>query len=211
MNKPLPIALGMAIILTGCAGTTVEPGHTRAWTDGSWPMLDSSCDRGMRYAIDREASQVLVRVDPDGPMARFGHSHVIGGPVIGGAVCFGRAEGPAWIDLSIDVAALQVDRPTWRRSHGLEPELAEQTIEGTRENLLGQRVLDVHNHPAIEIRAVGMTGPGWLPEIDVHLKIRDQVRKRRLAVVVDHNPGRLVARGMFRLDQSDFGLQPFST
>jgi hypothetical protein len=41
---------------------------------------------GHRYRVDATASEMRTIVYPDGPLARFGHAHLIADPVIGGEV-----------------------------------------------------------------------------------------------------------------------------
>ena len=99
------------------------------------------------YRVDPESSQLRIRVDPEGPMARLGHSHIVGGNVVRGVVVLGNRHDDARLNLELDASSLDVDRPEWRAAEGLEPELDPEAISGTRSNMRGERVLDVAGHP----------------------------------------------------------------
>jgi polyisoprenoid-binding protein YceI len=119
--------------------------------------------------------------------------------------------GNARVDLSVDASALEVDKPEWRAADGLEPELDEAAISGTRANMRGERVLDVTNHPEISIRSLSVDGPTWLPDVTVRIRLRGEVREVVVPIAVERTDRRLIASGAIDLLQSDFGIQPFST
>jgi len=207
--RPALPAMSVAVLI-GCAATP-EPPAERDPAVAEWPPFSRPAARETVYRVDRRASEVLIRVDPEGPMARLGHSHVIGGPVISGIVVT-EAENPeARLDLKIDTRSLQVDRPEWRRALGLEAELDGEAIRGTRDNMRSERVLDVARYPEIGIRSVAIEGPDWIPTITARIRLRGEVRELTLPVAVARSGPRIEAIGRFELLQSDFGIQPFST
>lgn len=195
----------LSIALSGCA-TPPEPDPGRV--DASWPAFPAADPSETVYRLDESASLMLARVDPEGPMARLGHSHVIGGAVLSGRIVTGGAEPRS--EVSVRVSDIEVDRPAWRREHGLEPELEASAIEGTRANVLGPEVLDAENFPTIEVRSVSIRGPEWLPDVEVAIRWRGRVEQFSLPVTVRRNGDRIEALGRFDLHHSDFGFQPFS-
>lgn len=206
-RRVLPAA-GLAL-LVGCAAPpqrTIEESTAVAWPTFAAPQAGERA-----YRVDRAASKLRIRVDPEGAMARLGHSHVIGGSVLSGMVVLGDGHRSARLDLRLDVSALEVDKPKWRAEAGLKAELDEAAISGTRDNMLGERVLDAQGHPEISIRSTGVEGPAWLPNITVRIRLRGQVREVVVPVAVEYAGSRLTASGMLDLLQSDFGIEPFST
>ncbi|HKL51016.1 MAG TPA: YceI family protein [Wenzhouxiangellaceae bacterium] len=194
--------------MVGCAAApqrNLEESASVAWPTFAAPQAGEDV-----YRIDPEASQLRIRVDPEGPMARLGHSHVIGGSVFGGIVALGEGHQSARLDLRVDVSALQVDKPQWRADAGLETELDDAAISGTRNNMLGARVLDAQRYPEISIRSTGIEGPAWLPDVTVRIRLRGQVREIVVPVAVERTGTRLTASGAMDLLQSDFGIEPFS-
>jgi len=207
LRAALPILV--CALLVGCAATSEPP--QRDAEGAEWPSFASPSSGETVHRIDREASQVLIRVDPAGPMARLGHSHVIGGPAISGIVVTDNETGDARLDLEIDAAALEVDRPEWRRAQGLKPELDAGAIRGTRANMRSSKVLDAARYPTIAIRSVAIQGPGWNPMITARIRLRGEVRELAIPVSVFRSGRRIEAIGNFELLQSSFGIEPFST
>ncbi|MBL38331.1 MAG: hypothetical protein CMP07_07965 [Xanthomonadales bacterium] len=202
-------ALGTLAILVGCAAPpqrNLEESASVAWPSFAAPQAAERV-----YRVDTAASELRIRVDPEGAMARLGHSHIIGGSVLSGMVVLGDGHRSARLDLRLDASALEVDRPQWRAEAGLKAELDEAAISGTRDNMLGERVLDAKRHPEIAIRSIGVEGPAWLPDVTVRIRVRGQVREVVVPVAVKLAGTRLTASGMLDLLQSDFGIEPFST
>jgi len=198
-----------AALLIACA--TAPAPQEQAPEAAQWPPFSGPAPDETVFRVDRLASQVRIRVDPAGPMARLGHSHVVGGPVISGIIVIGNDNADSRFDLSIDATALEVDRPEWRRAQDLEPELDASAIQGTRDNMRSARVLDVARHPEIAIRSTAIKGPDWLPTVTLRIRLRGEVRELAVPVAVERAGPRIVASGQFDLRQSDFGIQPFST
>lgn len=198
----------LCTLLIGCA-TAPEPSD-RAPAPAEWPSFSDPQPGDTVFQVDPEASEVLVRVDPEGPMARLGHSHVIGGPVLSGIIITGGEIRETRLDLKIDAAAFEVDRPEWRRAQGLKPELNADAREGTRDNMRSERVLDVAQYPTISIRSVSVTGPDWLPAVTIRIRLRGETRQRVVPVAVVRADGIIQAIGQFELLQTDFGIEPFS-
>ncbi|MDT8438080.1 MAG: YceI family protein [Wenzhouxiangellaceae bacterium] len=207
LNCRRALAFGVLGILVGCAapGTGVD----RPAASAAWPERTEVADaRG--YRVDRAASMLHVRVDAAGSMARFGHSHIIGGAVIEGTIQRAPDLTDSALDLVVHVPDLVVDDPAWRRVHGLDAELDPAAIEGTRTNLLGPRVLDAERYPLIAIRSVAISGPDWAPVVTLRVRLHDQVREFAVPITLHEDAGTLVASGHFAFDHADFGLEPFS-
>lgn len=209
MNILLPIpALALLALLAGCAGTPIGPEAEPKAV--AWPNFEPARPDETAFEVDSDSSELLIRVDPEGPMARLGHSHVIGGNVISGRVIVHDRSGDARLDLEIDAAAMEVDKPRWRRMLGLKPDLDADAIAGTLANMRGERVLDVNRFPTIEIRSTDVAGPDWMPTVTAHIRLKGALREISVPVAVTLSGDHLQAIGSFELVQSDFGMEPFS-
>lgn len=165
---------------------------------------------GHRFVVDRESSEVRIVVYPAGSLARFGHPHVVGGPVIDGEVVLTESFSDSGLHLRIDLEALEVDRPSWREDEGFDPEMSKSAIEGTRDNLRSDRLLDVANHPEIIIESLSITGPYWQPDIQLRITLRGQTRELTVPISLQLDDQRLTATGRITVRQTDFGIEPFS-
>jgi len=164
-----------------------------------------------RFAVDPQASEVRLLVYRDGPLARFGHNHVFIGRVEGEIRAGDTAAGSAF-RLEIPVASLAVDPPAARTEEGAEfaAEVSEPARLGTRENLLGEDVLDAGRYPLIRIASVALAGPRWNPTVTARITLRGVTRDVRFPAAVFQSGDALEVIAGFRVRHSDFGIKPFT-
>lgn len=209
LDIPLPLpAIALALLVTACTVPgPPRPGDTgQALPTAAWP------EDARIYQVDSEASKLRILVSPDGPLAGLGHYHVIGGPVLAGRVALAEPFPDSALELAIDTTALEVDRPAWRSQEDerFERSPDAEAIAGTRDNLLSEAVLDADRHPRITIESTSLSGPPWQPDITANITLRGITRSLVVPVTLDFDPQRLTATGRLTLNQSDFGLEPFS-
>lgn len=166
---------------------------------------------GALYEIDAQASEVRLLVYRDGPLARFGHNHVIVGQVQG-EVRAGGAAAASGFRLEIPVASFAVDPPAARAEEGAEfaAQVSAEARLGTHENLLGEQVLDAARHPHIRIESVLLIGPRWNPAVTARVTLRGVTRDLRFPAAVFERDEWLAVVASFTITQSAFGIEPFS-
>lgn len=164
-----------------------------------------------RYAVDPQASEIRLLVYRDGPLARFGHNHVIVGRVQGEIRAGDTAAGSGF-RLEIPAQSLLVDPPAARAEEGEEfaAQVSDPARLGTRENMLGGDVLDTAAHPLIRIESVALTGPPWAPTVSARVTLRGTMRDLSFPAAVVRAGDSLVVIASFPIRQSDFGIKPFS-
>ena len=170
-----------------------------------------SLPEGRRYIVLHRQSETRFILQPAGALARLGHPHVIGGPVIDGEIRINDDFHRSGLELSIDVSALQIDHPTWRTDEGFDPEMSDSAIEDTRQNMLSAEQLNADNHPFIHIESISVTGPRWQPDIEARITLAGESRELTVPVTLEMDEYNLTAIGRFRIRQSEFGITPFST
>ena len=164
------------------------------------------------YTVDSAGSDIHWRVYKAGTLARFGHNHVISVGEVSGQVMQYADSGPSTFELTIPVAGLVVDDPALRSLYGEQfaSKPSEDDVAGTRENMLGDRVLDADNHPVLRVH--GRLEAGALEEatlaVTVELLGRTIPVSVPCSIIVEDNV--LTASGEFRLTHADLGMEPFS-
>ncbi len=199
-RAPAPVPLPqkpIAEISSGQPGTGAEfqvPAGTRA------------------FAIDPARSVVTVLVYRAGPMAAFGHNHVVTSGGEAGFAWVGRDLSESGFQLRIPVASLVVDDPAARAAAGEEfaGEVPVSAREGTYRNMTRPEVLDLAEFPDIIVRCGGLTGTWEQPVAAVDLTIRGVTRRVEVPVELARSDDELSARGSLRIRQTDFGITPFS-
>jgi hypothetical protein len=164
-----------------------------------------------RLLVDPARSEIRLRVYRDGPLARFGHNHVIVGPVRG-EIRDGDRAADSGFRLEVPVDALVVDPPAARAEEGEDfaSDVSDEARRGTRENMLGPALLDAGTSPVVSIESLSLTGPRWNPTVLARVTVRDASRTVRFPAAVADAPDGLTVIASFRIGQSDFGLAPFS-
>jgi polyisoprenoid-binding protein YceI len=165
----------------------------------------------LRYVVDTQAAEIRMLVYRDGPLARFGHNHVIVGRVEGELHAGENAAASAF-RLEVPVAGFEVDPPRARADEGadFESQVSDAAREGTRANMLGKDVLDAANHPFVRIESVMLAGPDWNPTVTARVTLRGTTRDFRFPAAVFRQGDTLAVIASFKLSQSAFGITPFA-
>lgn len=181
-------------------------------------LLPAACqtapppDATARYAVDTQASEIRLLMYRDGPLARFGHNHVIVGR-IQGEIRAGDSAAASGFRLEVPAESLAVDPAGARAEEGEDfaAEVPEPARRETREYMLGSRMLDAASHPLIRIESIALAGPEWAPMVTARLTLRGETRDLRFAAAVFRRDDTLAAVASFWIIQSELGIEPFST
>lgn len=167
--------------------------------------------QGKPYIVDPQASEIRLLVYRDGPMARFGHNHVMTGRVRGELSVSDSAAASSF-RIEIPVDSFAVDAPLPRAEEGGEFSaiVSDQARKGTRDNMLGPDVLDGAHYPLIFIESDALVGPRWNPDVTAHITVRGRRSEVKFPAAVIEQPGSLTVIAAFRVLQSDLGIKPFS-
>ena len=164
------------------------------------------------YTIDPDRSIVTLRVYRAGRLAKLGHNHVITSANESGQAWTSGTPAISGFEVRVAVADLVVDDPAARAAAGPEfpGELSEAARQGTRTNMLRAEVLDGERHPEIVVRADSLGGTWTQPTVAASVTLKGQTRLIDVPLGISRAEDSIVARGAFRILQSDFGITPFS-
>ena len=178
----------------------------------AWPPVLQPAPGSRRFAISAERSEVRILVYRAGPLAAFGHNHVIRAAGISGEVHLAPDFRRSVLAFRLPVRKFEVDPPAARAVEGEEfaAQPSDEAIAQTRGNLLGPAVLDAAHHPEIRVRSVRIVGPDWAPEVTLRIALRGAERELAVPVALEVREGELKATGTFSLSQREFGIEPFS-
>jgi len=164
------------------------------------------------FEIDPARSVITILVYRSGPMARFGHNHVVTSGGETGVAWMGRDPAESGFEIRIPVVSLVVDDPAARAAAGEEfaGEVPGAAREGTFGNMTRPEVLDLAQFPEIIVRCAGLAGTWEQPVAVADLTIRGVTRRVEVPVELVRSVDTLSARGSLRIRQTDFGITPFS-
>ena len=167
------------------------------------------------YHVDSGLSEVLITVRRDGLMARLGHNHIVASHQLQGSILLKRNDNPNGPQYShcqaqfrIPLTSLVVDNPQQRAKAGFKTTPSPEDIADTTRNML--KSIDAHNFPLVQLRSHNCLPAllGNKTEVVIHLHGVSQ--NLMLAIDVKQQEGAMVLKGNFTLQQSDFGIKPFS-
>ena len=159
--------------------------------------------RGAQYHLVPGQSLVTVLVRRGGVLARLGHDHVVASHAMTGHVSLEQRLAL----LRIPLDSLSVDEPALRQAAGLDPEVSDEAIRGTRHNMQ-VHVLQTAHYPqaSVQVQCERDTFRHCHVEIELHGVRHDYL----IPLEVEATPDRLQASGFLTLKQSDYGIVPLS-
>jgi polyisoprenoid-binding protein YceI len=189
----------LLLLLTACGQPLAPPAPGPA-TDLDVYRVAAASGAAV-YAVDPAASLLAVTVRRGGLMARLGHDHVVASHALTGYA----APGMGRADVSFRLDQLTVDEPPLLRDAGIATSPSPDAVEGTRKNMLGP-ALDAQRYPVVTLHAE-LPADGRLR---VAVTLHGTTRRLELPAAVQVDAAQVTASGTTRLQQTDFGITPFS-
>ena len=164
------------------------------------------------YRIAPERSKLHVLVYRGGTLANLGHNHVVSCATLSGYVWLHESPAKSGFTVQLPVNELLVDTPESRAEEGADfaAAVSDSARAGTKRNMLKPEQLDGLNYPSIRLRSLRIRGSRTQPQVHVQITIRDQAREFDVPVKLSVIDKALTAAGEFSVNQTDFGIQPYS-
>jgi hypothetical protein len=203
-------ALLALLLLAGCSTasrpTEIPP---RATSPPIPDQRQALLDGVPVYRIAPGFSRAEVLVRRDGPLARFGHDHVMVANQFEGYVLVPESLSGASAYLQLELDSLEVDPPDARKRHQLDTQPDQDSIAGTRSNML-EKVLETRHWPTVSVLVESVTGA--LPEVkaSVWINLHGTDRHFEIPLIMNVDAEHLSVEGSFGILQSEFGIAAFS-
>lgn len=190
------MTLFLAVLVITAPLAILVPGH--AWAS--------------EYRIDTGSSWIRILAWPDGPLKRFGHHHVISQHDISGTVDVAENPLESTIRFEFSVADLGVDDPEMRGLDGEDfaGEVPQKDIDGTRANMLGEKLLHGEQFPTIRIESRAINGSLSEASIVASVFIVGTEQTVTFPASIELTDDSFVARGQLELTHEELGLSQFT-
>ena len=202
------LVAALAALLAGCA--TPVPAPPQAARPGPADFPDAYYQRLLgqgapTFRVDPDLSLVVIEVRRSGSLARFGHDHVVASRDATGYVApdAGRA------DLYVPLDTLVVDESDLRAAAGFDTQPSVADIEATRRNML-ERVLETQQYPYALIAVTGAVVSGTAQPLRVAITLHGTTRVVDATAQTETTADEVAVAGTMAIDQSQFGIAPFS-
>ncbi len=164
------------------------------------------------YEIDSDQSELTMLIYRAGPLANFGHNHVIRAGELSGRIYMQPGLEESEFELRLPVRLLIVDDPDDRAAAGPEFSSAPSATDrdGTRDNMLGSQLLDAANYPEVVVTGKFEESTAT-PRVELTIRIKDYAATKTVPVTLSLQDGTVRVSGDFELTHEELGLSPFST
>ena len=160
--------------------------------------------------LDTDSSIAWVLVRRGGPLALFGHDHVVSSHALEGYLMQPGKEQPGRADIRVDLRRLVVDEPKMRMQLNLGAPPKDEAIAGTRRNMQ-QKVLESDRYPFLVLRLRNVTTDMLeTGRLEGQLRLHGMIQPIQLTVQVDKRAGGLRLEGRFSIHQRRYGITPFT-
>ena len=204
----LGVAAILAALLAACASQVAMPPEAGKRRPADFPHAYyqrlAAQGKPVLY-VDPARSLVVIEVRRGGSLAQFGHDHVVASRDVAGYIA--PEEGRA--DLYVPLDALVVDEPALRAEAGFDTQPSPADIAGTRNNML-EKVLDTARYPYALIAVNDSVLGGSAQQFRVAVTLHGTTRSVDAAARLEKAADEAVVTGTMAIDQSRFGIAPFS-
>jgi hypothetical protein len=157
------------------------------------------------FRVDPARSLVVIEVHRAGSLARVGHDHVVASHDVQGYAAPDQGRS----DLYVPLGRLVVDESELRAEAHFDTQPSEADISGTRANML-RRVLEADTYPFALVSVSGVVaGPGD-PPVDVAITLHGTTHATRVPLRIENQGDEIAVAGTLVIQQTDFGIAPFS-
>jgi hypothetical protein len=208
-----PLLLLLSALLCACQPQP-QPADTLApaAAPSEWPgfdYADSDTASGTVFVLDPLVTRIDVVVRRDGPLARFGHDHVVTVGEPDGFLLFDDTGPDSRAALRFRLDNLVVDSAAARARHELDTDPDAADIERTRENLL-EHVLDAGQWPWATLGLTGFERQEDHYSAMLTVAISGSAYSGRQPFRLHRAGERVRVDGFFILRQTELGIEPFS-
>ena len=211
------LGVGALVLLLAACGAP-RPRQAEPQTPEESASRAGSPPAGKVYRIDETRSELRILVYRAGPLARFGHNHVVVNRSIRGTVNVADAAGAASeFRLDVPVADFVVDDAQARREEGADfaADVPDDAKSGTLHNMLSAALLDGDEFPMITLSSVAVsasddTSGAATFSAGVAISIAGHESTIEVPFTLESDSRHLSATGSLVLRQSALGLVPYS-
>lgn len=161
------------------------------------------------YLLEAGHSRVDVLVGRAGPLARFGHEHVVVVDGLEGYLLLDATSADSRGDLRFPLSGLIVDSPEARRRYGKEGEISAEDVAGTRDNLM-RAVLDPARWPMATLSITDLVLQGEKASAQILIEISGGRYQGAAPFNLHLDGDRVTVEGTLELSHDELGLEPYS-
>ncbi len=207
LGASLVRASAVAGLLAGCAAPVPRLADVAGEQPAEFPdaYYRQAAARGQPvFEVDPASSLVVIEVRRGGTLAHLGHDHVVASHDVRGYLA--PADGRA--DLYLRLDRLVVDERDLRAEAQFDTQPSAEAIAATRANMLDKLGAGAHPWALVAVRDVAIDAAGF--RMNATLTLNGSTRAMHLSPQIVLSAGEVGVDGRVALDQTNFGITPFS-
>ena len=165
------------------------------------------------YKINLDQSELIILVYKAGIASSFGHNHVVKAEQFKGTITFDKnLLSSSFVNIEVNAGSLKADLPEMRRKYKLEGELSAGDMKKIEKDMMEDDQLDTVKYHVMKFRSESLIendSDNYLVFGD--LTIHGITKRISAAVNIKVKGASLIAYSSFKIKQSDFNIEPFST
>lgn len=154
-------------------------------------------------SIDQKKSLIVIDVRRGGLLSHLGHDHVVASHDVTGFVDITGNRA----DLYVPFERLVVDELVLRTEANLNTQPTQEAITGTRQNML-TKVLEADRFPFALIHISRNSTDHT--KLSIRITMHDTAKSYEVSAKVESQQNELIVSGIMTINQTDFGITPFS-
>jgi hypothetical protein len=164
------------------------------------------------YRIDSGGSELRILIYRAGPLASFGHNHVMVNRAVTGSVRLGATLSSSSFSISVPVDKFIVDESQARSEEGgdFPGEIPDDAKSGTYHNMLSEMELNAAQFPAITVKSMAITSTQGAHSAALTINVAGHESIVQAPFTLQREARHLTAAGSFELKQTAIGLAPYS-
>jgi hypothetical protein len=202
------VAAAVLLMLSACGAPEI-----RRLPDGNAIAPGAPPAAGVTaYRIDTARSELRILVYRAGPLARFGHNHVILNRSVDGWVSVAADAVTGSFALQVPVADFLVDDAPGRAAEGedFSADVTDDAKAGTRRNMLSAALLDAERFPSITLTSTAIVERAGQRLATLRVNVAGHESTIVVPFALEAFADRIAASGTVQLRQSQLGLVPFN-
>ncbi len=203
--------LAIAFVSFGDREYSLEPGSGLNPPENLSDFPKITASEARVYLIDKNESELIVRLYKKGIFSRFAHDHIVIAREFLGSVEFDEVD-PTKFKISVEVPANSIasDLPEIRRKYGMEVLSQKNWIE-INNTMRSSRQLDIEKYPIVRFNCNSLKRmEGEHFEITGNFSLHGVTKLITIPVTISVENGILKLQGGFSFLQSDYNIEPFS-
>ena len=165
-----------------------------------------------RYVLDAANSRLIFYTFRGGKLAKFGHNHIVLARGVTADIALTPAISGSRFRLAVPLAQLEVDNPELRAAAGddFSSKPSAEDVAATKTNMLGERGLDAAKFPVVNVSGAVAGNAARDVTLAIELDIHGIRQRQTVPATITLDAGKLHIAGTLKLNQTSYGITPFS-